>query len=304
MTTIFDPAQAPTNQINMLDNGGMEIWQRGNGPFAFTQATGGYTADRWNNGFNGGGGTYSLSISKETTIIDSGIAALKAVVSSVSGSTSWVLEQNIENPTAYRGKALTFSIRVNANTANTIRIAITDGVTQTLSSFHNGNSTYQTLTVTQAISNSSNAITFLMGAVVTGDAANTTVYFDSGTVVIGSNPASFVPLHPAIDLVRCQRYYEVSPAGTEWNMTGCQTATQVLMRAAHSFQVTKRTTPTMTGTLTTVAEVGSSTNVVANYSFLLQSSDITGFVATALKNTNATPLPDVMAYSWTASADL
>src|SRR5499427_9021761 len=53
-----------TARLNLLTNGGFEIWQRGNGPFT---ANGVYTSDRW---FIALQGTDTLSVSKDTTNVD------------------------------------------------------------------------------------------------------------------------------------------------------------------------------------------------------------------------------------------
>ena len=76
--TVFDKTQTPaiipsSGAANILINGGMEVWQRGTSFSPVVTKT--YTADRW---FNAGGGTPPTgTISKETSLIDSGTSSLK-----------------------------------------------------------------------------------------------------------------------------------------------------------------------------------------------------------------------------------
>src|SRR5262245_22066873 len=58
-----------TDRSNLLVNGGMEIWQRGNGPFT---ASGLYCADRWLTALNGAA---AYSISRNTANRDVGSTA-------------------------------------------------------------------------------------------------------------------------------------------------------------------------------------------------------------------------------------
>src|SRR5262252_5943387 len=53
-----------TARLNLLSNGGMEIWQRGNGAFS---GNGVYTADRWATSWIG---TDTASVQRETSVID------------------------------------------------------------------------------------------------------------------------------------------------------------------------------------------------------------------------------------------
>src|SRR5215471_7851986 len=54
-----------TARLNLLTNGGFEIWQRGNGPF--TGTGNGFGPDRWTLGI---AGTDTLSVSRDTTNVD------------------------------------------------------------------------------------------------------------------------------------------------------------------------------------------------------------------------------------------
>jgi len=47
-----------------------------------------------------------------------------------------------------------------------------------------------------------------MGQVTVSFALPCTAYIDNAMLVVGSQPADYVPLHPADDLARCLRYYQ------------------------------------------------------------------------------------------------
>ena len=97
-------------------------------------------------------------------------------------------------------------MRVRTATANAVRIALYFGSAVFYSSFHPGDGTYRTLTVTATAD----------AAVVVGPivyfAASCTAYLDNAMLVVGSVPADYAPLHPADDLARCLRYYEIPVA--------------------------------------------------------------------------------------------
>lgn len=187
-----------TARLNLLTNGGFEVWQRGNGPFT----AGAYGADRW---FNSPAGTDTFSVSKDTTNVDASSSAAAAVTFTLGtgAGTSYYL-QLIEGINQLKGKTITLSVRVRVATANACRPAIYDSVNGWRNgTFHTGDGTYQTLTFTAAIPA---AATTLYVAV--NFAASCTAYIDNATLVVGSVAMDYQPLHPADDLNRCLRYYE------------------------------------------------------------------------------------------------
>jgi len=184
-----------TARLNLLVNGGFEVWQRGNGPFA---ATGNFAADRWQMSFGGG----TMSVTRDTAnVATPDSAACAAVV--VTSPSNVLLTQTLEG-THLRGRTVTFSMRVKTSTASAVRINVFDGVATQASAFHSGGGAYETLTVTATL-----------GAAVTGTnilqvsfAVACTAYLDNAMLVVGSQAADYAPLHPADDLARCLRYYE------------------------------------------------------------------------------------------------
>src|SRR5579863_3982303 len=242
--TTLDPSLTPTTQVNILDNGGMEIWQRG---VSFSNpANSVYTADRWNVQSNN---SVTSTVSQSSSIVDSGNYSFELNITATT-ATYYLFFQEIENFQAYRGKTLTLSMRVYSNAP--IRVAIFPGSgNETLSSPHPGNNTWQTLSVTVAIPSNAASIWAGFGwdSTVAGASPSvSTSYIDSGMLVVGPNPASFVPLHPQIDLVRCQRYYFQINATNDSMISMMQCTSTTAAQGKSYFPCQMRTTPTITTT--------------------------------------------------------
>ena len=234
--------QTDTARLNLLTNGGMDVWQRGNGPF-----TSNYAADRWVIGLSG---TDTISVSRDSANADVAngsfyCAACTFTLGTGGGnSVFYQVLKTTADLNQFRGRTISFSVRVRTSTANAVRAFIssdgTGNVTQT-SSFHTGSGAYQTLTVTNTIpadaNAGANAGVFL--------AASCTAYLDNAMLVVGSVPADYAPLHPADDLARCLRYYEVD-SGTSVPIGTAQAygtgAFQVMVR----FRAIKAVVPTVT----------------------------------------------------------
>jgi hypothetical protein len=185
-----------TARLNLLTNGGFEIWQRGAGPF-----TGfGYTADRWQN--NGQTGT---SVSRDTTNQDNSntCMAVTTTAASTLGAPSQILNP-LNDLTRFKSLTFSFSVRLRTNVANAVRPFIYDGVTTTYGAYVAGDNAYHTASVT---------MTLAAGATVCQPGFNieaaATTYVDNAMLVVGSQYADYAPLHPADDLARCLRYYEL-----------------------------------------------------------------------------------------------
>lgn len=188
-------------QLNFLDNGGFEIWQRGT---SFTApANLSYLADRWRLETNEAA---NVTVTKETSTVDSGLASMKVVVASAGASKFWVLEQLIENYAEYRGRTVTLSVRIKCNTASVASLQIYDGVTTASSSYHTGGSGWETLTATLAVGASISLLQVQVGMNNLGDKKVSTMYFDSAMGVVGT-VATFIPMHPQVDMNRCMRYF-------------------------------------------------------------------------------------------------
>jgi len=221
-------------RANLLTNGGFEIWQRGNGPFA---TAGAWSADRWSNSAQAGD---SLSISRDTANADgapSGACAACTFTRGGSG-TSTLLNTLVVSTdyAALRGKTVTLSIRVRTSVASAVRAFLQVDSTPALGTIHTGDGTYQTLTVSAAVP--AGATSVYVGVSLM---ATCTAYIDNACLVVGSQAVNYVPLHPADDLARCLRYYEVLYGELQGYAAAGATAAYGL-----SFKVPKAVSPTLT----------------------------------------------------------
>lgn len=189
---------------NLLVNGGFEVWQRGSAAFVANLA---FTADRWQIGL---AGTDTLSVIRDTLHADASsnvCAACTFVLGTGAGST--FLKQELKSADGHQlqGRTVSLSMRVNASVANAVRINLQSdgtGPVNVSSAFHAGGSVYSTLTVTATIPGNASIV-----YAVVYFAASCTAYLDNAMLVVGSVAADYAPLHPADDLARCLRYYEV-----------------------------------------------------------------------------------------------
>jgi hypothetical protein len=215
---------------NLLTNGGFEVWQRGAGAFTADTA---YTADRWYIS-----GT-TATVTQETTTVDSSGNALK-LVKAAGGNASMV--QKVEGHLNFRGKSVSVSVRLQQSVGSAVTLIINDNIGSTTATSSSTTGSYITLTATRAISASATVLEVSLQCTATG-----TFYFDNAMLVIGPAPAPYQPLHPADDLGRCQRYYEVvggAGAGELYHRgvgaAGVQAGTTL------HFKTTKSGTPTVT----------------------------------------------------------
>src|SRR5215471_2255254 len=182
-----------TARLNLLTNGGFEIWQRGNGPFT-GNAT--YGADRWLLSI---GGSSTLSVSRGT-----GNGSPYAAGITYTQNAQSQMIQKLEQVGQLVGKTVTFSVDIQANVAGAMRVLVWDALGPlNYSSYHTGGGTWQRLTSSCAVASNATQVQVYIefGATVTGAV-------DNAMLVVGSTPADYQPLHPADDLARCLRYYE------------------------------------------------------------------------------------------------
>ncbi|MBO0883572.1 MAG: hypothetical protein J2P17_25210 [Mycobacterium sp.] len=238
-------------RASLLTNGGFEVWQRGNGPLAGGGGAGNYTADRWVAQVTGSG---ALSVSRDTANVDSGSGACAAVTHTTGAGETWArLYQYVapEVGAQLSGRTITFSIRVKTSLAN-LRPYIIATVT-TYGTAHPGDGTYRTLTVTYTLTPSETGIYIGLEF----GTPNGTAYIDNAMLVVGSQPANYVPLHPADDLARCQRYYETfqaSAGAPMWLLHGI--GTSALNGPFVPYTMQKAVTPSVTFNTTFIAILG------------------------------------------------
>lgn len=230
-----------TARLNLLTNGGFEIWQRGNGPFT---AAGVYGPDRWTVG-PGAGST--MSVSRDTSNMDTSSQTCAAVT-----YTHAALSQ-LTQPVAYaadgglvqqlRGRTVSFSVRVRTSTAGAVRAGLYGTTLGRISTgaLHTGDGTYQTLTISATVPTNETNL-----QVEVQFSASCTAYVDNAMLVVGSQPADYAPLHPADDLARCLRYYEKLGPSSTWPIVGGYAGAGGFVRAVYTFHAPMAVTPTMT----------------------------------------------------------
>jgi len=260
-----------TARLNLLTNGGFEIWQRGNGPFSVPSGGGVVPkgADMWSPQLATGAG--NITITKETTTIDvASSASAKVVYTAGAGDAAVCAYEQLISAASdiaavVRGKTLSFSVRVNASAAGRVRAFYADGVNgggnRIFGSYNATSNAWETLTLACPIA-ASPAYLYIGIDILLGQ--TTTFYVDNAMLVVGSVAADYAPLHPADDLARCLRYYQRwDDANTEIGMGASQNTTShiILLPLAAGMAIT----PSLT------------TSPVAN--LLLQNSTLTGSVA-------------------------
>jgi hypothetical protein len=225
---------APQATANLLTNGGMEVWQRGNGPFTAAAA---YCADRWQ--LSQGAGS-TISASRDGANADAGSQyCLAAVYTHAVASRVY---QTVEQWAQLRGRTVTLVIRVRTATASAVRVSVWDSVNGfRYSAYHTGGGAYETLAVTAPIAAAATGV-----QVGVNLDASCTAYADSAVLVDGSTAPPFAPLHPAEEMIRCQRYYE-SLGGADANemMMMGRVTTATLAVFNWVFAVPKPVTPVM-----------------------------------------------------------
>lgn len=309
--TIVDSSLTPGVQLNLLDNPGFEVWQRGTSFSSPAAAT--YLADRWQQQGNTTGASWTIT--QESSTVDTGNFSLKVNVTATGSSTSNYISQPFEVTNNVKGKTLTFAVRINTTLVNKVGIEINDGTQNVQSATHTGGGVWQTLSATITVSNSATQLVMHIGFVSSPNITTGIYYADSATMVYGPNSAPFYPLHPMIDLARCQRYYEISPTiGT----IGCSPIpgfnNSNLFDLSTQFSVSKRANPTVTisnvtASVSQIATVNISSAPVADDANWTSTSVINtapaGFDVRYQRNSATTSFSVIRwAYNWTASADL
>lgn len=144
-------------------NAGMETWDAGASaaPTGWTLVGTGATVAR--DGTNKDQGSYAAAVTRVGTdcFLIQDLALLDPRY-----PLSW-----------WRGRTITFSMRVRATVASAAAVVINDGVAPA-STLHNGDGTFQTLSVTVTVSLAATQVTVACGVVTT----NTTAQFDGGVL--------------------------------------------------------------------------------------------------------------------------
>ncbi len=214
-----DFAEASGNMA-LGTNLGLDVWQRGTGAFT---ANGAYAADRWQLGVGAGS---TVTVTKETTTRLNNSAASAKIVYVHSATSTFHQDMKVSDGyQMFLGRLVTFSIMIHATAGTLIRPFISDGITTTFGSYHTGGSVWQEIQVSQLISTSATLVE--VGVQMT---ASGTFYVDNGVIAIGAVAGQYQGMHPADELTRCQRYYEIHGAGSG-NSLSCLAS----VNGAHNF---------------------------------------------------------------------
>lgn len=211
---------------NRIINGGFDVWQRAT---SFASSSGSfntaYTADRWWM-VDDAVGTVNITRQDISTLSMSSIYCIRA--ERTSGTNRWVVGTQLETIATKDlfGKTVTFSckIRKGAGLTSDVGVAVATSTTEakygsvvdgsaaaiTATNASLNTSTFTKFTYTFAIPSSSSALGFKVefSALQTGA---TNAYFDIAEVQleIGSVATPFERRPYGLELLLCQRYYEV-----------------------------------------------------------------------------------------------
>jgi len=265
-----------TARLNLLTNGGFEIWQRGTGPFTGTA----YSADRWQVTPNGGS---TMSVSKVTAASGTGSSSAAQIVYTHTAQSQLMQILRLSGESLeLLGQTVSFSARVSAAVANAIQLRLLTGGASPLnvtSAFHPGSGGFTTLTVTGTIPTDGAVLQCQFSLNASG-----TFVVDNASLVVGSVAADYAPVHPANDLARCLRYYEViADAVGAFGLSGYGAAGGVL-QWMYPYKARKPVAPTVTKNGTwTVTNCSQPTTPVSSMSDVMIQ-----IVATALGQASTT----------------
>lgn len=187
--------------MNILVNGGMEIWQRGAGTFTAHNQWG---PDRWRLGVIA---PSTLTVTQELVTISLGSRASAKLVYAHSGAGLAYLEQPLEDWGLYRSCTLTVAADVRTTVLGTCYLGIhaSDG-TFSVSAQNQQTNTFERLVCSYQVP-ASGLTSLVVRLTLFGASAD--VRIDNVQMVTGPVPLDWAPLTPDQDLYRAQRYYEI-----------------------------------------------------------------------------------------------
>lgn len=168
---------------NMLQNGGFEQWSRGPGPFT---VNGAIIADSW---FISGLSSGTMSVSRDSANADVGSQYCAAAVYVRTAVNVDITQAGTLLSPQLRGQTVTFAFRIKTNVANAVRLRANDAITGAqFSSYHSGNNTYQTVTLTYPIALAATTLNIAVEFDV-----SCTAYIDNATLTIGTQADNYFP---------------------------------------------------------------------------------------------------------------
>jgi hypothetical protein len=165
------------NPTNLLSNGDFESWSAGT-----SVAPDGWTA-----------GALYTTVAREatTSLIKLGTYSVKVTSNGTQGAFLYQSIHTTKGIAYWKGRTITLGAWVYCATATKARIMVYDGITETYSSYHTGNSTFQWLTITKTLSGSATEITINLD--ILSGAPAVSAYFDGAMCVEGESAFAFSP---------------------------------------------------------------------------------------------------------------
>jgi len=205
---LLDGAARAAGAANALVNPSFEFNQRLGSSYTGDNT---YGLDRWYIE-TPGGETLVFSQDATQTVDTSSAHSAKAIFTRGAGVYGRVA-QLLEDPARYRGKPLAGRLPVKCATANAARAFLIGGGASSYSAYHPGDGQWHDLDVALTVDPAAGAVEF--GLDVRLDC---TAWADNATLVPGLVPLPYVPLHPADERARVDRYYEVhmAPPANDW----------------------------------------------------------------------------------------
>jgi len=183
---------------NLLTNPGLEIWQRGAGPFNANTSQWTWTADKWRIFVTG---TSALAVSRVAADAGQGSQyAMGFTYTHGAAGNQGRISQRVDGWQQLAGRSVALSVFVKCSVVGAVRILVNDGFVDTTSGYNTG-TTGEVLSVVATLP----ANTAIVDVRVICDVASATGYVDSATLVVGTAPVAYTPLHQAEDWLRCQR---------------------------------------------------------------------------------------------------
>ena len=195
-------------QTNLVINGNFDIWQRGTSFPSISHGV--YTADRIQTGIVGA----TVNVDRKDNT-DTEHPSPYMFTATVTATTSDVVQfsQRIENYNAFKGKTLTFSVRLQLpDTTNKYQIVLYDsvsGITVNIPKSTN----WQTVTGTYTINSEASSIVLLLRFSPTDENITSSEFnINYYTLNVGSTALPFNIRSYGEELALCMRYYQKSYA--------------------------------------------------------------------------------------------
>lgn len=204
-----------------------------------------YTADGYLVGSGAGGGTLpTINVKKNTTDMEVGFEqCCELEITNVGGAgatRSWRHEQVIEDYKKYRGKTVTFAIRVKASTAITLsagNLLLFDGVGSGTMALTSVTTSWATYSVTMTIVDAATRLEIRFQLIPTGTGTISTtgsIYIQFMKLELGSVATPLIPRKTGDELALCQRYYQKSYSQTVFAGAATEVGATYIESSAHN----------------------------------------------------------------------